>query len=187
MTSESPPIAVLDANVLVSEWSRKLLQELAAEEPPRFVGIWSSAIIAETWRVLTVHRVNSGSTASRLSNDSFTMWTKLDPVLRIAEASRRPPNTPPSPLRDRHDEHLWNAALNAGAQYVVSHNTRHFPPAVVVEPSSGTSKEAIVRHLAHGIEFLTAIEFIEEVLGVDAAVRYKRPLPSDIVRSRRSG
>jgi hypothetical protein len=181
-----PPIALLDANVLVSAWSRKLLRDLAATEPPRFVGVRSSAIIAETWRVLTVQRLNAGSSASALSRDAHEMWTKLDPVLRIAEASRRPPDTPPSPLRDRRDEHLWNAALNAGAQYVVSHNTRHFPPAMEVSMSSDEGARQAVRHLAHGIEFLTAIEFIEDVLGEDAAALYNQHLPSGIIRSQRS-
>lgn len=180
------PIAVLDANILVSEWSRKLLRDLAAAESPRFIGVWSSAIIAETWRVLTIQRLNAGSSPSALSRDAHEMWAKLDPVLRIAEASHRPPDSPPSPLRDRHDEHLWNAALNAGAQYVVSHNTRHFPPAVAVEPASGTGDNQAIRHLTHGIEFLTAIEFIEDVLGEDAAALYEHPLPSGIIRSRRS-
>ena len=59
--------------------------------------------------------MSAGSSISALSNDAFTMWSKLDPVLRIAGASHRPSDAPPSPLRDRHDEHLWNAALNAGA------------------------------------------------------------------------
>lgn len=180
------PIAVLDANVLVSEWSRKLLRGLAAEKPVRFVGFWSSAIIAETWRVLTLQRVYAGGSPSALSRDAHEMWKKLDPILRIAEASRRPPDTPPSPLRDRNDEHLWNAALNAGAQYVVSHNTRHFPPAIAIEPPPGAREGQIIRHLAHGIEFLTAIEFIEDVLGEDAAALYSQPLPQGIIRSRRS-
>jgi hypothetical protein len=182
----SLPIALLDSSVIIPQWSRVVLQTLADDVQPRFVAFWSSAIIAETWRILTIKRLSAGSSPSALSNDAFIMWSKLDPVLRIAEASRRPPDTPPSPLRDRHDEHLWNAALNAGAQFVVSHNTRHFPPAVTVETSPDEDDSPVIRHLAHGIEFLTAIEFIEDVLGEDAAALYGQPLPSGIVRSRRS-
>lgn len=114
------------------------------------------------------------------------MWASLDPFLRIAEASRRPPDAPPSPLRDPHDEHLWIAALNAGAGYVVSHNTRHFPPPTIVGTAPGDATRRVVRHVAHGIEFPTAIEFVEQVLGEDAAL-YGQPLPAGIVRSRRSG
>lgn len=181
-----PPIAVLDSHVLIPEWSRILLRNLAAEEPPRFIGVWLSAIIAETWRILTIKRINTGSSESAMSNSSHTPWSKLDPVLRLAAASRRPPGTPSSPLRDPRDEHLGNAALNAGAGYVVSDNTRHFPPPVIVGVPPGDDTRRVVRHLAHGIDFLTAIEFIEEVLGKDAADLYKQPLPADIVRSRRS-
>jgi hypothetical protein len=183
----SIPIALLDANVLVPHWSRIILRALMVKQPPRFVGVWSSAIVAETWRILTVRHIGRGGSASALSRDAHEMWVKLDPVLRIAEVSHRPLDAPPSPLRDRNDEHLWIAALNAGAQYVVSHNTRHFPPAVAVEASTGTRVAQTIRHLAHGIEFLTAIEFIEDVLGEDAAALYDQPLPSGIVRSRRSG
>lgn len=179
-------IAVLDASVLVPEWSRKLLQRLAAEEPPRFIGVWSSAIIAETWRILTIQRINAGSSASAIRKDAFTMWSNLDPIFSIAEASRRPPDAPPSPIRDRRDEHLWNAALNAGAQYVVSHNTRDFPPAVAIAAAASDSAAPPIRHIVHGIEFLTAIEFIESVLGEDAATLYAQPLPPGIVRSHRS-
>ena len=69
------PIAVLDASVLVPVWSRKLLQRLAANDPPHFIGAWSSAIIAETWRILTIQRIDAGSSPSALSNDAYTMWS----------------------------------------------------------------------------------------------------------------
>ena len=52
----------------------------------------------------------------------------------------------------------------AGAQYVVSHNLADFPPLV-----HG-------RHVYRGIEYLTAIEFVADVLGEDAAVIYGAPL-----------
>lgn len=42
------------------------------------------------------------------------------------------------------------------------------------------------RHLYQNVEFLTAIEFIEGVLGADVAVFYGRPLPAGVVRSRRA-
>jgi hypothetical protein len=46
----------------------------------------------------------------------------------------------------------------------------------------------VVRHLAHGVEFLTAIEFVENVLGEDAALLNGQALPAGgVVRSRRSG
>jgi hypothetical protein len=178
------PIAVLDASVLVPYWSRIVLQRLAASEPPRFDAVWSTAIVGETWRVLTEQRLHGGDSPSTISRDAHRMWSWLDPVLRVVECSRCPPGTPPSPLSDPNDTHLWYAAINAGAGYVVSHNTRDFPPAVPAEPA--TASPRAMRHLSHGVEFLTAIEFIEDVLGEDAAALYGRPLPAGVVRSRRT-
>jgi hypothetical protein len=180
------PIAVLDTSVLVPRWSRVVLRDLAAIQPPPFQAIWSTAIIGETWRILTMRHLRAGNTPSDIGRDAHEMWARLDPVLRVAECWRRPPGAPPSPLRDPRDEHLWNAALNAGAGYVVSHNTRHFPPAVhVTVPAAGGPVQATL-HLYHGVEFLTAIEFVEGVLGENAAALYGRALPAGVVRSRRS-
>jgi hypothetical protein len=54
------------------------------------------------------------------------MWRWLDPVMEVVPAIVPPPGVPPSPMCDPRDEQLWNAALNAGTAYAVSHNTRHF-------------------------------------------------------------
>jgi hypothetical protein len=57
---------------------------------------------------------------------------------------------------------------------VISHNTRHFPPLV-----DG-------RHEYGGVEYLTAIEFIEGLLGGTAAAAHTRSVPAAaVVRSRR--
>jgi hypothetical protein len=77
-------------------------------------------------------------------------------------------------LKDADDEPIWATAVVAGAQYTVSHNIEDFPPLV-----EG-------RHVFGGIEYLTAIEFVEDVLGGDAAAVYGLPLPPGaLVRSRR--
>jgi hypothetical protein len=82
--------------------------------------------------------------------------------------------TPWPGLRDAEDVPIWTTAVAAGAQYVISHNTTDFPPLV-----EG-------RHVYRGIEYLTAIEFIEDVLGLDIEELYGRPLPAGgSVRSRR--
>lgn len=108
----------------------------------------------------------------------------LQRVLFLANGVDSPPGTPSSPLSDPNDTHLWYAAINAGASYVISHNTRHFPPAVPVVTAAGSPRA--MRHLYHGVEFLTAIEFIEDVLGEEAATLYGRPLPAGVVRSHRT-
>jgi hypothetical protein len=83
----------------------------------------------------------------------------------------------PSPwprLKDAEDEPNWATAVMAGAQYVVSHNVEDFPPL------------AQGRHVYGGVEYLTGIEFVEDVLGEDAAVVFGAPLkPGALVRGRR--
>jgi hypothetical protein len=78
-------------------------------------------------------------------------------------------------LHDPDDIPLWHTATSAGARYVVSHNTTDFPPL------------ANGRHAWQGIEYLTAIEFIEDVLGEDIASLVPTPIaPAALIRSNRS-
>ena len=177
--SDTPPRAVLDASVLIPRWSRGALRRLASAEPPRYQPIWSTAIVAEVWRVLTAQRLRQGDALAVIATDADAMWRWLDPVMTVVPAYGPPPGSPTSPLRDARDEHPWNAALHARATFVVSHNVRDFPPPTTL----GTG----ARHVAHGIRFLTAIEFIEDVLGCDAALLYGAPLPrAGVLRSHRS-
>lgn len=67
---------------------------------------------------------------------------------------------------DVSDLPIWATAKTAGARYVVSHNTRHFPPAVAGH------------HIYEGIEYLTAIEFVEQVLEADPEAEYGAPIPT---------
>ncbi|MGH9175362.1 MAG: hypothetical protein ACRD1H_13445, partial [Vicinamibacterales bacterium] len=61
-------------------------------------------------------------------------------------------------------------------RYVVSHNTSDLPPLV-----DG-------RHQWQGIEYLTAIEFIHDVLGEDITALAPGPIAdAALVRSRRRG
>jgi hypothetical protein len=72
----------------------------------------------------------------------------------------------------------------AGARFVVSENTTDFPPTVAEhDPSSG---RAVLHHVYGGIAYLTAIEFIEDVLGEDAAQIHGADLPRVLTRSGRS-
>jgi hypothetical protein len=77
-------------------------------------------------------------------------------------------------LTDPNDVPVWQTAVLAGAQYVVSHNLGDFPPLV-----QG-------RHSYSGVEYLTAVEFIEDVLGENATELHGAPLPAGgVLRSRR--
>jgi hypothetical protein len=98
----------------------------------------------------------------------------LLPVMRLVTISGFVGTAPWTALKVRDDVPIWDTAVAAGASYVVSHNARDFPPLV-----DG-------RHVYGGIEYLTAIEFIEQVLGADAARVYQQPIPPGaLVRSRR--
>lgn len=173
---------MLDTSVLYPAWSRVLLRRLAGSHPPQFRGIRSREIIREIWRTIEERGAARGVAAESLPNRALGMLYPLQQVLTLVDGARPPSTAPPSPLRDPDDAHLWHAAVNAGAAYIVSHNTRDFPPSTPVVGDSGT-----LRHLAYGVEFLTAIEFVEDLLGLDAATLYGVPLPpGGIVRSDRS-
>lgn len=184
--SGTPPVAVLDTSVLYPAWSRVLLQRLAGGDPPRFRGVWSGEIVRELWRTLTAQSMARGRSPEAARNQVRGMLYPLHQALVLVDGAGRSPATPPSPLRDPGDEHLWNAAVNAGAHYVVSHNTRDFPPPTLVTARAADEMVQAARHLYQNVEFLTAIEFIEGVLDEDAAVLYGRPLPAGVVRGRRA-
>ena len=172
--SQGLPRAVLDSSVVVAGWSRRVLQRLASSEPPRFEPVWSEWIVAETWRVLTWRACKAGASWQDISAKANAMLRYLIPVMRpvaLREALRHPPWPE---LTDPDDEPVWATAVLASAQYVVSDNTSDFPPNV-----GG-------RHVYAGVEYLTAIEFIEDVLGEDAAVLHGGDLPRMLPRSGRS-
>ena len=90
------------------------------------------------------------------------MSAGIIPALDPTELFHRPARVPDS-------------AVAAGAQYVVSHNTADFPPLV-----QG-------RHVHQNVEYLTAIEFVDDVLAEEAAQILTAPLPrGGIVRSSRT-
>jgi hypothetical protein len=138
--------------------------------------VWSEWIIAETWRVLTWRWLTARGPVDEvvLTQSANRMLRRLLQVMRCVSLYGIIGATPWPGLRDAQDAPIWATAVTAGAQYVISHNTRDFPPLV-----EG-------RHVYRGIEYLTAIEFVEDVLGLDVEELYGRPLPTGAsVRSRR--
>lgn len=179
----APPSAVLDTSVLYPAWSRVLLLRLARRQPVDFRGIWSREIARELWRTFEVRDGRRGIAPEQVRHGATAALYPLRQAFAMVAAESRPSGTPASPLPDPNDAHLWNAALSAGAVYIVSHNTRHFPP-----PSPQMAAgEHVLRHHIHGVEFVTAIEFIEDILGLDAATLYGAPIPlGGLIRSGRS-
>ena len=181
------PIAFLDTSVLVPAWSRVTLQSLAVGPSPRYRAVWSEWIIAETWRVLTDHLARRGVPRNVIAARANQMMHYLLPAMHLVSLSNVAPTSLRPPSTDPNDVLVWATAVLGNAQFVVSHNTRHFPPLVRVQLASGDHPVLAHRHRYEGVEFLTAIEFVEDVLGEDAASTYGRPLPPrGIIRSRRS-
>ena len=141
----------------------------------RFEPVWSEWIIAETWRVLTCRWLaQHGPDDEALARAANRMLRRLLVVMRLVSIRDFVGPAPGPGLKDRDDEPIWATAVVAGAQYVISHNVEDFPPL------------ALGRHVHGDIEYLTAIEFVENVLGEDAATMYGDPLPSGaLVRSLR--
>jgi hypothetical protein len=169
--SPSPPIAVLDSSVIVPRWSRLVLQRLAARAELPFVPVWSEWIIAETWRTLAWRWLTRAAHPGEFEWNTLTsaaneMLRYLLPVMQLVSLREYVgPESWPE-LADADDVPIWQTAIVAHAQYVVSHNVADFPPLV-----QG-------RHSYRGVEYLTAIEFVEDVLGESATEIYASPLPA---------
>lgn len=178
--AHAAPKAVLDSSVLVTRWSRVALQRLAEYPGVPYVPVWSEWIIAETWRVLAWRwLVRAGRTGTAewnaLTRSANEMMRYLLPVMTFVSLRDYAGPEPWEELRDLDDVPIWETAAAAGARYVVSHNLTDFPPLV-----DGL-------HLHEGVEYLTAVEFIEDVLGKDVTALVGGPVPVGAgLRSRRA-
>lgn len=152
--------AVLDTSVLVSSRLRREVH--IAAQAGLFVGYWSPWIIAELNRVLTWRWVEHTSPPdlSRANERSCSiaahrMMELLLPTFRLVAPS---PPYPPAweALADQWDHPIWAAAKLSQAQYVVSENTRDFPP-----------RQADGRYSYEGIEYLTGNAFMRLLAGTD--------------------
>ncbi|GAC1453085.1 MAG: hypothetical protein PVSMB4_13800 [Ktedonobacterales bacterium] len=156
--------AVLDTSSLVPPRLRRDLQLAAQAE--LFSAFWSPWIIAELSRVLTwrwvQHPPGGGSAPDlsrasqrRCSEASHTLMELLLATFRLVET---PPPYPPAweRLTDRWDHPIWAAAKACQAGYVISENTRDFPP---------QQRDGRYRH--EGIEYLTGKAFLRVLSGTD--------------------
>ena len=155
-----PLRAVVDTSVLVPVWSRVLLVDLAAAQPALYTPIWCEWIIAEAWRVLTVQRLRQQATFSpaderRLAASANAMLTTLLQVMEFISVV--PPFDEAWPTaHDVNDLPIWTAAVRSGADFIVSHNTRDFPP-----------RDAAGLCAYRGIELITTENFVRDMLGLD--------------------
>ena len=111
---------------------------------------WSEWIIGETWRHLTQqwierHGVGPPPGERRLRAVANEMMRFLVAVMRLYSLRGYAGPDPWPELTDLDDAPIWQTAVAAGARYVVSNNTRHFPPLV-----DG-------RHVYRGVQYVTAL------------------------------
>lgn len=150
--------AVLDTSSLYADRMRRELQQVAAAG--LFTGLWSPWIIAELNRVLTWRWIRTrmsgdlSSAAERACGEAANaMMAALLPTFEVV--APRPPYPPAwATLSDRNDYPVWAAAVAGQATYVVSENTRHYPP----RGRDGS-------HAFDGIIYLPAESFLTVLLG----------------------
>lgn len=159
MADVAPFRAVLDTSALYAPRNRKALHINAALG--NFVGHWSPWIIMELTRTLTWNwTVRHGNTAVQrraCSASCDRMFQILLPTFALVHPL--PPYPPAWPqLTDQWDTPIWAAAKESGAAFIVSENTRDFPPC-----------DADRRHRWEGIEYLRVEPFLRLIRGNELA------------------
>lgn len=149
------PRAVIDTNVLVPVGTRRAVQEAA--EAGLIVALWSPWIVAELNRVLTWNWIDwshGDTSATNWRACSAAAATMMNFLLASFETvDPRPPYPDAWPgLADPGDHRVWAAAVHSEGSFVVSDNTRDFPPS-----------DADGRFRWAGIEYLTAAEFLRRL------------------------
>ena len=149
--------AVIDTSSLVPSTQREDLQSLA--QAGIYRGIWSSWIIAELNRVLTWKWIRAANgDLSRTNEKACSRAAKSMMALLFATFELVHPEPPYPPawesLTDTWDRPIWAAAKLSGARYVISENSRHFPPLGQDD-----------RHGHEGIVYLTGQAFIDLLAG----------------------
>lgn len=139
----SPPLAVLDANVLYPFQLRNLLLHMAVEE--LFTPLWSETILEEARTNLRANRA--------MTEDG---WRRLHAKLRAAfedawgEGSEE--RIESCELPDPDDRHVLALAIHYEAELIVTWNTKDFP-SEALEP--------------HGIEALRPPSFVDRLWKAD--------------------
>jgi hypothetical protein len=142
---------VIDTSALVPSNPRRSLQQAARGRS--FIAIWSPWIIGELYRVLTWQWLKRNPDFSTANETACSRSAKAMMALLIATFEIVAPVPPYPPawdtLADIDGLPIYAAARLSGAQYVVSENTRDYPP-----PDAGG------RHSYDGVEYLPAQRFL---------------------------
>jgi len=151
--------ALLDTCVLFPMYLRDTLLRLAAADI--YQPLWSTHILTELHRAL----VRQGTTTTDQANRIIKLVRSHFPDSEIAGYE---PLIPTVTCHEK-DRHVLAAAIKAGTALLITDNTADFPPAAT---------------LPHGIQVLTADQFLLELLDASAgtviltltrqAERYKR-------------
>jgi predicted nucleic acid-binding protein len=146
-----PPIAVVDTSALFGHHGRKAIVE--ACNAGILVAVWSPHIVAELNRVLAISWLekygSSKDSLNRMSRSSKDMMDVLTSVFEIVDTGPTEAETAID-IKDIDDRHLMRAARLASAAYIISENTRDFPPA-----------DGDGRYVLEGVEFLRPSTFFD--------------------------
>lgn len=146
--------AVVDTSALVPARMRQRIQQAA--QVGAFTALWSPWIIAELNRVLVWRWIKdrTGGDLSMANEHACSRSAKemMEWLLPSIEVVTPLPPYPPAwaSLTDKWDEPIWAAAVLGSAQYVISENTRHYPP-----------RRTDGRHVHQDIEYVGGRAFLD--------------------------
>lgn len=143
------PRVLCDTSVLIPPRSRKILVGAAANGFIR--PYWSPWILAEFHRVLTWNWMkNEKGSESNCSIQSKKMMRIMLPYFRSVDP-RPPYDDGQDVISDPDDLPVWAAAKKLRADYLISNNTKDFPPRDIND-----------RYIYQGIEWITADNFFQQ-------------------------
>lgn len=148
------PRAVLDTSALLGPQRHELVF-LASERI--YTMVWSSFLIAELTRIRTEWAIKQGLPREVYRQRINRLIEHLSRIAIVADYTRLEGGNYTAWLKDPDDEPLLATALVGRARYVVSHNTRDFPPGGVFA----------------GVRYLTPLDFLD-MLYRDYPIRSRR-------------
>ena len=119
------PKAVLDTSTLLGPQRHELV---ALAHQRVFTMVWSSFLISELTRVRTEWAIKQGLDREVYRERINALIHELSKIATLVDYTRLESGNYTIWLKDPDDEPLLATALVGRAEYVVSHNTRDFPP-----------------------------------------------------------